>query len=397
MERLQKAARIRHRRVIGLNSGTSADGLDLVLLEVRGAGWASKIRSLRFRTMPFPSDLKKQLDALLHQLTDRSARRPPHPEEILQLDLALGRFFGRSARTMARWARRNSTPAHLVASHGQTIWHSPRGRRGRSATLQLGHPPSIAALAGLPVVADFRQADIAAGGQGAPLTPALDYLLFRDRPGGTAALNLGGITNLTVIPNGGGAEDVSGYDIGPCNLLLDGLCRRLADRPYDRGGELALAGQVNAKAVAEFLNHPYYQRPLPRSTGREEFGPEFLRRFIQIGGRRRPPADHLATAVALVARSIAEALENSLRSINCARLVISGGGARNRSLRTALARETERLGLKPELFHECGLTIDSKEAGLFAWLGSEAVCGRRAHLPRVTGADSAQILGVCIP
>ncbi|MBU1699418.1 MAG: anhydro-N-acetylmuramic acid kinase [Candidatus Eisenbacteria bacterium] len=398
MDRLQKAARARVRRVVGLNSGTSADGLDLILLEVRGDGWSSKIRSLRFRSVPFPPDLKNQIHSLLNRLTDPTKRNSVLTEDLVQTDMALGRFMGRSARTMIQWARRHSLTVHLVASHGQTVWHTPGHRPGTAATLQLGHPHSIAVAADLPVVADFRAADIAAGGQGAPLTPAFDYLLFKDCPEDTVALNLGGITNLTMVPAGGRPEEVIGFDIGPCNLLLDGLCRLLGGLPYDRGGRLSRDGRSREEVVRTLLQHPFYHKPPPRSTGREDFGPEFIRRFIRCDGPRRSLSDHLATGILLIARSVAAALREEIPDrYHPRRLVISGGGARNPALVAVLRKEGLSLGLKLVPFLEKGMTADSKEAGLFAWLGSEAVCGNRAHLPQVTGARSAQILGVYIP
>lgn len=396
MNRLERAARRRTRRVIGLNSGTSADGLDIVLLEVRGSGWSSSARALRFRTATYPESLSKSLHDLL-RASARSAR-PPVPT-ICQADHQLGRFMGRAARTMRAWAEGRGLPCHLVGSHGQTIWHGPRLTPDLSGTLQIGHPATISLLSGLPVVADFRQADVAAGGEGAPLTPAFDYFLFRKGPRDTVCLNLGGIANLSAILARGGPSDVLGFDVGPCNLLLDGLAGLLSKLRYDKGGRTAGRGHPREDVVDEFLRDSYLRKPPPKSTGRERYDEGFVKEFASRAkrGRTRTP-DILATACLFVARSIAMACRRFvLPRYAPERVVISGGGYHNGTLRGLLRTELRKLGLRAEPFREAGLGPDSKEAGLFAWLANESVCGEKAHLPQVTGAREARVLGVLHP
>jgi anhydro-N-acetylmuramic acid kinase len=249
------------------------------------------------------------------------------------------------------------------------------------------------------VVADFRQADVAAGGEGAPLTPAFDYLLFRKAKRDTVCLNLGGIANISGVRAGGRPSDVLGFDVGPCNLLLDGLSRLLLKRRCDRGGLVAAQGHPREDVVREFLRDPFYRRRPPKSTGREHFGERFVKEFARGAGRGKSQTpDVLATACLFVARSIARACDDFvLPEFSPDRVVVSGGGHHNAALRGLLHGELGKLRLRAELFGEAGLKPDSKEAGLFAWLASEFVCGQKAHLPQVTGAREARVLGVFHP
>jgi anhydro-N-acetylmuramic acid kinase len=249
------------------------------------------------------------------------------------------------------------------------------------------------------VVADFRQADVAAGGEGAPLTPAFDYLLFRRARRDTICLNLGGIANISVVRAGGCPSDVLGFDVGPCNLLLDGLSRLLLKRRCDRGGRVASQGHPREDVVREVLRDPFYRRRPPKSTGRERFGERFVKEFARRAGRAKAQTpDVLATACVVVARSIARACDDFvLPDFSPDRVVVSGGGHHNAALRGLLHGELGKLRLRAEEFGEAGLNEDSKEAGLFAWLASEFVCGQKAHLPHVTGAREARVLGVFHP
>jgi anhydro-N-acetylmuramic acid kinase len=395
MERLQKAAGLSLRRVIGINSGTSADGLDIALMEVRGHGWSSKLRCFRFRSVAYPDPLRRRLRTFLSSAASGSAFRA---EDWLAVDHLLGEAMGRAALSMKRWAEGSGRPSHLVASHGQTVWHGPRALGSRSATLQLGNPSRISVIAGLPVVADFRQADVAAGGEGAPLTPALDYLLFRNAPDDTVTLNLGGIANISAVRARGAPGDVLGFDVGPCNLLLDGLAASLLNAARDDRGRAALRGRPSRGVAERLLEDPFFRTPPPRSTGRERFGGAFLRDFARRAAAAGGPDDVLATAVHFVAASVAEALSRFvLGTYSPRRVIAAGGGLRNLALRRELRRRLQGLGLDLEPFRAAGLTPDSKEAGLFAWLGSEAVCGEKAHLPQATGAGSAVRLGVLVP
>jgi anhydro-N-acetylmuramic acid kinase len=253
----------------------------------------------------------------------------------------------------------------------------------------------VAQTCGLPVVADFRQADVAACGEGAPLTPAFDYLLLHRSGEDVLTLNLGGIANVTLVPASGRPEEVVGFDVGPCNLLLDGLARQLLGRAMDRDGRVAARGRVHPGEVDRLLEDPFLEKVPPRSTGRERYGRAYVTTLVRRWRRRGwEPADALATAAAFVAEAVGCALERFvLPRCRPRRVLASGGGWWHRPLRRALAERLGRLGLALLPFSAGGLGPREKEAGLFAWLANEAVCGRPAHLPQVTGASEARVLG----
>jgi anhydro-N-acetylmuramic acid kinase len=285
----------------------------------------------------------------------------------------------------------------LIGCHGQTIVHLPGG--SPPATLQAGSGPALAALIGVPVVFNFRAADVALGGQGAPLMPFVDWLLFnehvRERPLGV--LNLGGIANVTILPRGAaGPGDVIAFDTGPGNMIIDRLARDLMGRPFDRDGAVAAAGSVSDVLLADLLADPYFSRPLPKSAGREEFGGAFVARLCEAAtGRNLRPADLLATATALTAASVAGAMRALAPAARPATLVLGGGGVRNPSLRAMLANALPDMTI---LQHEdFGWPSDLKEALGFALLADAAVRGVQASLPNVTGASAPLVLGAVAP
>jgi len=382
------------RLVLGLMAGTSLDGVDAALVRLSGSPESPKFRLLAFSTTPYPTRLRQRL----LQVADGEATTAG---ELSELNFEVGEAFAHAAVRLCRSARINPKRLAVVGSHGQTIFHqgSVRGQ-ARSSTLQIGEPAVIAYLAGAPVVADFRTADMAAGGEGAPLVPMVDYQLLRDDRQGTVALNVGGIANLTVIPVGAGPSDVFGFDTGPGNMVIDSLVRHFTrgQRSYDAGGRSAARGLVIEPVLKRVLGLPFFRRPPPKSAGREQFGSEFVERCFLERRASRPGLfeDLLRTATELTARSIAAALDRFVfpdlpPGSKLHRVVVSGGGAHNALL---LARLRALLpGLRVQRADALGLPVDAKEAIAFAILADRTFHGLPGNLPRVTGAARPMVLG----
>ena len=389
--------------VAGVMSGTSADGIDVALVEfARPPSWAWQLRGFRHRAYR-PSQRQRILRAV-----DGEAR----VEELARLHADLGGWIGRAVldacasgpgRVRPGRAVGRPLPLDLVASHGQTVFHA-----GRVATLQLGDAARIAALTGAAVVSDFRAADVAQGGEGAPLVPWADWHLFRHRRRYRAALNLGGIANLTLLPPGGARqalEQVMGFDTGPANMLCDALILHLSGGSlgYDRNGGLAAAGRINPVWLAELLDHPFYRRHPPKSCGREQFGWSYLDTMLRrLPPRQRPrslagraAADAMATLVELSARTVVQGLGWGGEEALGAELIVAGGGTRNPILMGALRRAAPRVQWRrPEAFQ---VPAAAREAIAFAFLGEAHRRHLPANLPRVTGARRACVLGNLTP
>jgi anhydro-N-acetylmuramic acid kinase len=359
-------------RVLGLSSGTSGDGIDVALVSFVPEGERLDARLLHHATVAYPDGLGAAVRAAL----------PPAPvgmAEVCRLDTGIGRAFAAAAAAAIEAAG----PADLVCSHGQTVFHWV-GDDGRvEGTLQIGQPAWIAERTGLPVVADVRARDVAAGGQGAPLVPVLDLMLLAGRPGRCGALNIGGIANLTV----GVPGEVSAYDTGPGNALLDAATRALAGEPYDRDGALAARGAVLPDLLERLQAEPYYARTPPKSTGKELFSAAYLDGLLD----GRSPPDALATLTELTAATVAaEIRRHRLDSV-----VVSGGGAHNRTLMRRLALRVPGTELIPS--DVLGLPVDAKEAVAFALIGWLTWHGLPAAVPDATGAAQARVLGAITP
>jgi anhydro-N-acetylmuramic acid kinase len=371
-------------------SGTSMDGIDAALVRISGPATQPRVRLLAFKTYAYPTPVRRSILRI-------AAGEAATAGEISQLNFLLGELFGEATLRVCHMA--GISPARLIAvgSHGQTIYHqgSPTSEAGRrvASTLQVAEPAVIAERTGAPVVADFRPADMAAGGQGAPLVPLVDYLLLRDAHRGTVALNIGGIANLTVIPAKARPEEVFGFDTGPGNMIIDGLVRHFTQgrKTYDAGGRWAAKGRVIEPLLDEMLRLPFFDRRPPKSAGREQFGQWFIEYyFLKRRGAR--PEDLLRTATELTARSITDALDRFvLGKVSIQRLIVSGGGAHNRLL---VSRLTQLLpGVRVQLSDACGLPVDAKEAIAFAVLADRTLHGLPGNLPTVTGARRAVVLG----
>lgn len=378
------------RLAVGLMSGTSTDGVDAALVRLSGPAEKPRLRLLAFAAIPYPPAVRGRILRI-------ASGEPSTAGQISQLNFLLGELFGEAALEVCRRGRVSPRRLAVIGSHGQTIYHqgSPArtaGRRVRS-TLQIAEPAVIAERTGTPVVADFRTADIAAGGQGAPLAPMADYLLLRDERQGTVALNIGGIANVTVIPAGAKPENVFGFDTGPGNMVMDALVRHFTrgQKNHDAGGRLAARGKVISTLLDKMLTTPFFRRQPPKSAGREQFGDWFVEGFF-LRHRGVRFEDLLRTATELTARSIADALERFVfPRVKVHRLIISGGGAHNRLLVTRVRRCLPQLSL--HLSDEFGLPVDAKEAIAFAVLADRTLHGLPGNLPGVTGARRSVVLG----
>jgi anhydro-N-acetylmuramic acid kinase len=369
--------------VAGVMSGTSADGINVAVAEL--AGERPQLKLLGHLEFPFPPPVRRAILAAMNAERARVA-------DLARLNSLLGHLY---AGAVLAAARKFKAKVELIGCHGQTLYHQgePQAFLGRSlaVTWQMGEAAVIAARVGAPVVSDFRPADMAAGGKGAPLVPFLDYLLYRDERAGRIVQNIGGIANLTAIPAGAQPEQVVAFDTGPGNMVMDAVTERLFRQPYDRGGRIAARGHAIAEVVSEILSQPFFRRRPPKTAGREEFGREFVSAFLSRCGRARKQ-DVVATATALTARSIADAIRRFARG-SFSELIVSGGGAKNPTLMRLLAEAVAPLGLKLRRSDEFGLPSEAKEAVAFAVLAYQTWRRRPGNIPSATGAARPAILG----
>jgi anhydro-N-acetylmuramic acid kinase len=378
--------------VIGLISGTSADGVSAVVTEVTGSGVSTKIKILGFQTYPYPSELRDAILELFNPATSTV-------DKVCEMNFVIGEFFAECAVKLVEECGLVLEDIDLIGSHGQTIRHLPQQREvcGHSvrSTLQIGEATIIAERTGVPTIADFRKADISAGGEGAPLTPYLDYILHRHPSRNRILQNIGGIANLTYMPAGASAEDIVAFDTGPGNVVIDAVVRHYTrgGLAYDEDGRIANRGSIDAELLEEFLSHHYFGRCPPKSTGREEFGEVFALRVIHKAEERGLDfEDVVATVSALTVESIARAYERLLPEGSAIdEVYVSGGGARNRFLMEGL---TSRLDpIRVIKYDALDIPGEAKEAVLMAVLANEHVCGNPSNLPRATGARRAVVLG----
>ncbi len=360
--------------VAGVLSGTSADGIDVVLTRLEAEA-GNPPEALAFAVLPFEEELHTRVRALLDG-------RGATVRELALLDRDLGRAFGAAARQVADGA---GLPLDLVGSHGQTIYHHDGREPSGPATLQLGDGDHVARAAGAFVASDFRQADVAAGGEGAPISALADALLFAALTRPAAVLNLGGMANLSLL--GEGAE-VGAFDVGPAGSLLDGLSRRLLDRPWDEGGAVARGGTVLPALLERLLAHPFLRAAPPKSTGRDTFGEPWIEELLAAAPRGARPPELLATAVEFVACAVADALRRWSPPVR--ELVVAGGGARNLALVESLAR---RCGVPVGSSRAHGVDPDAREALVFAVLAARTARGIPSSSPAATGARRGAVLG----
>ncbi|TWV34534.1 anhydro-N-acetylmuramic acid kinase [Streptomyces misionensis] len=366
-------------RVIGLMSGTSFDAIEVAASDLALDGETLLLRPLGHLSVPYSDDLRDLIAATLPPAATTT-------QAICTLDTGVGQAFADAARRALRQLCGGT--ADLVVSHGQTMHHWVENGTVRG-TLQLGQPAWIAEATGLPVVSDLRSRDVAAGGQGAPLVGMTDTLLLRTLPGTPAALNLGGIANVTVLAPG--AEPLA-FDTGPANALLDAAVRHFTGgtAAYDEDGRRAAAGRSNPHLLRALLDDPYYRRPAPKSTGKEHFHLPYLLQALEAAPT--PDADDVvATLTRLTAITVADAC----RAYQVTELVVSGGGTRNPVLMRMITQELPGVRLRPS--DDLGLPSDAKEALAFAVLGFLTVHGLPGTLPSGTGARRATLLGSITP
>lgn len=379
-------------RVVGLMSGTSGDGVDAVLADIRGSGHALKVKPIAFVSCPYPADLQQRILAA-------SARGTV--SEICHLNVVLGEWFAKAALRVIKQAGLEPRKIDVIGSHGQTVHHLPNdvdepGIGAVRSTLQIAEPAVIAERTGITTVANFRPRDMAAGGQGAPLTPYVHYVLLRDRKRSRLVVNLGGIGNVTYLPAGKGLEAVLAFDTGPGNMVMDGLVRRLTkDREtMDRNGRLAAKGKVAVGLLAKLLAHPYFKRNPPKSTGREEFGDRFVEQILAAQKTHRlKAADVLATCSLFTAITIGSARKWLNGPVD--EVIVGGGGVRNRTLMSNLSSVFSPVPVRT--FETAGWESRAFEAVAFAVLAYQTVHGERANVPSVTGATHPVVLGTTVP
>lgn len=383
----------RARYLVGLMSGTSADGIDAVVARISGSGRTLRAQIIAHHHQGFSPTLRAQVVKVgLHG----------HVAEICELNFALGERFAVAALAVIRKAGLKPAQITAIGSHGQTIHHLPNAKH--ASTLQIGEPCVIAERTGITTVGDFRVRDMAAGGQGAPLVPYTDWALFTHDSRPRIVQNIGGIGNLTFLPPRAKLTDVRAFDTGPGNMVMDALVTTLSrgKLTYDRGGKWAARGRVSEKLLAGCMKHPYLKRTPPKTTGREEFGEMFLRDFLAQGRKLKlNDADLIATATAFTAESIADAYRRFVfprikpTLLPELQIILGGGGAKNPTLVRMLL---ERIGVGQLCAHEdFGMDSSAKEPLAFAIMAHETLLGQSSNVPSVTGARRAVVLGKIVP
>jgi len=409
--------------VLGLMSGTSADGIDVALARISGAAPNLNAKLLDETSFEFPRPLRKEILRVAEQ-------QPIRAGDLSQLNFRLGGIFAEAALAACGRFRVSPRRVSLIGSHGQTIFHQGLASKyfgaPTASTLQIGEGSVIAARTGITTVSDFRPADMALGGQGAPLVPYVDYLLYRHPKLGRVSLNLGGIANITVIPAKAKPSEVFAFDTGPANMLIDALVQHFTDGRlrFDKDARLARSGRINPPLLKVLLQDPYLKRKPPKSTGREYFGATYIKKLLALGQRyQAKPNDLIHTATAFTAASVADALDRFvLPNHRIHQLIVSGGGAHNPLLfeqlsafaiapLTALPKKAlaeMRLAAPAQGFpprtkqvpflsvltsSRLGMPEDAKEAFAFALLAYETFHRRPANLPSATGARGPAILG----
>jgi anhydro-N-acetylmuramic acid kinase len=378
--------------VLGMMSGTSADGIDVALARISGAPPHLNAKLLGHTSVNFPPALRKEILRVAEQ-------HPITAGALSQLNFRLGELFADAAIAACRKFRVSPNHIALIGSHGQTIFHQgkPANFLGRptASTLQIGEPAILAARTGITTVGDFRPADIALGGQGAPLVPYADYLLYRHEKLGRVSLNLGGIANITVLPRACKPQQVLAFDTGPANMLIDALVSHFAQgrQRYDENARLALQGRSIPALLDELLSDPYLKLAPPKSTGREYYGNAYLKKLIALGRRHRAkPNDLIRATTIFTALSVVDALNRFvLPKTKIHQLIVSGGGAHNPLILAQLSAALQGVEVLPS--SRVGIPEDAKEAFAFALLAYETFHQRPANLPSATGARGPAILG----
>ena len=387
--------------VIGLMSGTSVDGIDAAVVEITGHSLETTVNLIAFETFPFPPDVPQRILALCQPDTSRV-------DDICEMNFYIGHLFAEAVKHILQ---KNGIPASdidLIGSHGQTIHHlpgdpnkSPKPSDGTArnikipSTFQIGEPAVIAHETGIPTIADFRVADMAAGGQGAPLVSYPDYLLFRDTLKTVGLLNIGGIANLTVLPANGSFDSVSAADTGPGNMCVDAVVGEITDgkEHYDEAGRRAAQGAPYQPLIDGWLKHPFFHLPPPKTTGREMFGYTFaLECLTACREHNLPDNDSIATLTELTVQTVALYISQFVSEQNPIDILyVSGGGVHNQTIMKRLSEVLTNTLVEP--VDTSGISADAKEAIAFAILANESLHGQAGNLPSATGASVRKVLG----
>lgn len=377
--------------VAGIMSGTSADGIDVALVRIAPAAAAPKITLLAHHAVRYPAALRKAVLAAMNAPQTSTA-------ELARLNWRLGIAYAESVRAALK---NHPVKLDLIGCHGQTVYHQakPAAYAGRpiACTWQIGEPALIAAEIGVPVVSNFRPADMAAGGQGAPLVPLLDFVLFAHSKRARILQNIGGIGNLTAIPAGAKPDKLMAFDTGPGNMIIDALAAQLFGKNYDRNGQIAARGRVLNGVLNPLLRQPYFRKSPPKSAGREQFGADFTAEFLrackQAGGS---PEDAVATATAFTAETIALACERFVQPIlrnSPTDFIVSGGGSRNGTLMNTLRQRLQPRGVAVMSSDAAGIPSQAKECVAFALLAWQTWHRLPGNVPVATGASRPAVLG----
>jgi anhydro-N-acetylmuramic acid kinase len=381
-------------KVIGLISGTSSDGVDAALVDIRKHRGRVQLDLIAFEVYPYPKSLPRQL-------IDLASGFPQSIVNVCHLNFYIGELFAEAAHQIARKARVSLSKIELIGSHGQTVHHLPvpkrEGKRAIRSTLQIGEPSVIAERTGITTVADFRPRDMAAGGEGAPLTPYLHALLFSHPKRSRAIINIGGISNVTYLKAGAPLEKTVAFDMGPGNMVIDGLVQTLTGREIDDDGKMARRGKVDGALLSELMRHPFIRRKPPKSTGREVFGGTMVSSILQSTRMRHlPPEDLVATATAFTASAISENIRRFiLKRGRLDEVIVGGGGVRNPVLMERLAELLAPVPVQP--FEALGYESRAIEAMTFALFAYQTYHGRPTNIPSVTGARHPVLLGKIVP
>jgi anhydro-N-acetylmuramic acid kinase len=403
-DEIRRVSGKRTKLAIGLMSGTSLDGIDASVVEIRGRGESIRVRELANLFVRYGKSTREKLFSLAEPGAGGV-------RSLSETNFLLGELFAKAAIAAAKKAGVGISKIDVIGSHGQTVYHAPGRGRGRApkrhmkygspfpSTLQIGEPCVIAERTGVLTIADFRTRDVAAGGQGAPLVPYVDYLLFKSARASRVLLNIGGIANVTVLRPNCSIDDVVAFDTGPGNMVIDGVVRILTKgrKTFDRDGKMARSGRPIENVLGECLSHKFFKQKPPKSAGREMFGLHYAASFVKKSAKwRRDPNSIVHTATALTALSIGMALEEFiLPRGRIDEVVVSGGGSRNGALMEMLAQSVSPARLRR--LEEFGFSGDSKEALAFAVLASETLSGNAGNVIGATGATRSVILGKIVP
>ena len=374
---------------VGLMSGTSLDGIDAALVEIDNFGKKTKIKLIEFITTSIPLDVKDEIKRACSE--EQSS-----VDLICSLNFKLGYLFAEATKNVCNKAGITLENLDFIASHGQTIYHLPKSRESFiPSTLQIGEPAIIAYETGVKVVSNFRVMDMASGGEGAPLVPYSEYIIYGSDEENIALQNIGGIGNVTVIPKGGEINSIFAFDTGPGNMIIDEVCQRLFKLNYDEDGKIAANGKIQNDILDDLMSHSYINAFPPKTTGREEFGQQFVDELLKKYNNKKPE-DILSTVTMFTAKSIAVNYKNFIMNkVNLNKVIIGGGGAHNKTLLSYLKNELPNVSIVTQ--DDIGLSSDAKEAIAFVILGNETLNNNFSNVPSATGAKEKVILGNITP